>query len=1284
MPGAWILILFCYGLSTVAAQALLFREYLAGLDGRDMGVGLFFGAWLLWAALGTWIFRRAQRLRSRLAQAAELVLLACIPAFCLQYGLFVFLREAAGAESHAFATLWHILGCSLLVTAPGCLLTGFLLPLLCSRFARSDSLAVGRVCTWAGAGGVLGGLGVAGLLQLGLGTASIFLLLSVLLCGAVAWSVWTTPGQSRRGIARAIAASCLIVVLTALGLRADVALAKILRERQWDRLAPDRVLEGRFSTAKGEYLYGADNGRRIVTRNGRVYETIGDQAAAGKAAALALSQNTNAERVLVIGDGLSVCASFLKSANVKVVDWFVPDQQYVPCLLARLPEALGVSDSRLQYLAGDPRTTLAGRPDTYDIVVVNFPGAVSAALDPFLSFEFFEQVNRSLRSLGLFVLGIEGAESDAPGKPAYLGACVKNTLDAAFGQTILVPAGQRTFFLSAPAPYLQVSPIALQTRFSLLENAETILPPEELSSVYRPVRASEMLDSFDAAALPAELVITDRNAARYLGQLLQTAHDSGLPLIEPAQTLLRGGLLVVMACLGVLALVRIAYVLGTTPRRKQGFDPHNSETLCSDVLTVMGGSTLAAFATFIVLVYAYQRRFGTLHLHVGFLSAALMLGLAVGAAAVGGLLSSLRRAGSQPVYFVLCVLLILMGFHAVCLVGAGVWIERSLLTQHGVAVWILLTGFFTGGALAAGAKLFGLCDLNAELAAARLGSADHLGAALGAGLAAFVLIPLLGLGAALYVLAAFVLANLASTGAVYRQVARPGRRVAPHPVLTPAGYSLFAVTSCVVVSIHLLSYLEKSHAQAQATTVIGEWVEGRRVSAKTTTVAGTSKTYHEVRAGSRLTGYIFRSEDFTGTVYGYAGPMSVIAFADPNGTLIDFRITRSRETPRYISRIRGWMDSLKGKKVFGDNPMAGVNTVSGATLSSDAILRLLRNSGREFAVSVFGQHEAPQVTPQHWTERVNWPLACWGASAMIAVGAILHGRFWSRLVLLALTVGVAGFWLNKQFSTDHVIRLLSADGLLAGTLGGLCLLLGVPLLILLFGNLYCGYLCPFGALQELVSLIAPKRFKARLSLPAITLGRSLKYGVLFVLVVAFFTVGSKHLLEADPLTSAFDRQAWSGNLFASLGLILAILALLGSLFVTRLWCRYVCPTGAFLSLFNRAGWLARLLPAKKFGRCEFGLGGRDHADCIYCDRCRYTNPLVPTRDDVVAKTGPNAVSGVFLGGLLALALLTLSPLRKAPPAPPAPTPSEVRAAAEIESPTERPFRQQRQRRGRRR
>jgi hypothetical protein len=85
-------------------------------------------------------------------------------------------------------------------------------------------------------------------------------------------------------------------------------------------------------------------------------------------------------------------------------------------------------------------------------------------------------------------------------------------------------------------------------------------------------------------------------------------------------------------------------------------------------------------------------------------------------------------------------------------------------------------------------------------------------------------------------------------------------------------------------------------------------------------------------------------------------------------------------------------------------------------------------------------------------------------------------------------------------------------------------------------------------------------------------------------------------------------------------LVIAIMALIGSLFYTRFWCRYLCPAGAFLSLFNKVVILKRFLPPKRFAKCEFGLTARDHTDCIYCDRCRYRRQKTEDRrQNVVAQ-----------------------------------------------------------------
>ena len=107
-------------------------------------------------------------------------------------------------------------------------------------------------------------------------------------------------------------------------------------------------------------------------------------------------------------------------------------------------------------------------------------------------------------------------------------------------------------------------------------------------------------------------------------------------------------------------------------------------------------------------------------------------------------------------------------------------------------------------------------------------------------------------------------------------------------------------------------------------------------------------------------------------------------------------------------------------------------------------------------------------------------------------------------------------------------------------------------------------------------------------------------------------------------------------------------ALLGSLFYTRFWCRYLCPAGAFLSLLNHVRLLRRWVPSKWFGQCEFGLTASDHLDCLCCDRCRQAprSQISDLRSQKRAG-GPLLLAAVLVG--LFVAGVSLSEFRRAMP-----------------------------------
>tara|TARA_E500000305_G_scaffold72240_1_gene58207 strand:+ start:796 stop:3063 length:2268 start_codon:yes stop_codon:yes gene_type:complete len=193
--------------------------------------------------------------------------------------------------------------------------------------------------------------------------------------------------------------------------------------------------------------------------------------------------------------------------------------------------------------------------------------------------------------------------------------------------------------------------------------------------------------------------------------------------------------------------------------------------------------------------------------------------------------------------------------------------------------------------------------------------------------------------------------------------------------------------------------------------------------------------------------------------------------------------------------------------------------------------------------------------------------------------------FWFRICFLTVTLVFLGWYANAQLSVVNLMAL--TNSLVTGFTWEAFLL--DPLTFILWFSVaaslifwgrgaYCGWLCPFGALQELTNRIAKFFHVPQWTVPWGLHERlwALKYIIflgLFGTMLASLDQAEK-LAEVEPFKTAiilkFDR-AWP--------FVLYVLVLLGAgLFVERFYCRYLCPLGAALAIPARIrmfDWLKR-------------------------------------------------------------------------------------------------------------
>ena len=296
--------------------------------------------------------------------------------------------------------------------------------------------------------------------------------------------------------------------------------------------------------------------------------------------------------------------------------------------------------------------------------------------------------------------------------------------------------------------------------------------------------------------------------------------------------------------------------------------------------------------------------------------------------------------------------------------------------------------------------------------------------------------------------------------------------------------------------------------------------------------------------------------------------------------------------------------------------------------------RISRTLSADYALpaSLFTR-EAPEAGPG-WTDswRARWPeLAVILASFGVLVPVLLRqkglvaqerrfGAF--RLAFLGFTLLFVGWYAQAQLSIVTLIGLARA----ATQTHDLGFLLYDPPSLLIWGfalaslvvwgrGTFCGWLCPFGALQEFAALLArPLRIRQVTVPPRLDRAlRPVKYVLLAAILVAAATASplADQLAEAEPFKTAITLYFLRSLPFLAYALGLVVL----NLFVYKAFCRYLCPLGASLALLGRVrlfDWIPRRSecgsPCQLCKvRCRYGAiapsGRVDYAECFQCMDC---------------------------------------------------------------------------------
>ncbi|MCM1566138.1 MAG: 4Fe-4S binding protein [Dehalobacter sp.] len=336
-------------------------------------------------------------------------------------------------------------------------------------------------------------------------------------------------------------------------------------------------------------------------------------------------------------------------------------------------------------------------------------------------------------------------------------------------------------------------------------------------------------------------------------------------------------------------------------------------------------------------------------------------------------------------------------------------------------------------------------------------------------------------------------------------------------------------------------------------------------------IVGTIRAYKIDAAGKRYYAVC-------DSAVGYQSRIETMTILTDKGLVEKVIVTRHAETPVFFDRLysQKFFDQFKslslGEPIYlgGAYGYSGfldrrqtenfIDRVTGSTVSSHAVAEAV-NKGTLYIASQFFDKQWTNPYDIYQLNSKTLAMIVVFLVALIATFIKKISRF--RIWWLLIIIGVMGFFVKEFVTANNLFSIVTLQIPRLTNLGWYVIMVGSLGFVVLFGkNIYCTWVCPFGAAQEFLNKAAG--FKSLGISPQVT--RILKLAaptILWIAIMLGTWVGDYGTLDYQPFSAFFLFKAvWV------MWLMLPIFIFI-SLFINRFYCQFFCPVGFILNLLNR-------------------------------------------------------------------------------------------------------------------
>lgn len=423
---------FLLGTTSIMAQVILLREFMAVFSGNELVIGLVMANWMILTALGAWLGRFPLRFRSAFSVITTGVLLLSVLPFATAF-LINFLKNIVFPVG-ALIGVFQIFYASLLLLIPFCLLSGFLFTFIVKSFSSlRNQNETGMIYGLESVGSVAGGL-ISGLLFVSFLSSTESLLLLAILNGV---SLLLINLKKKSKWLMWLPLSISVTALLLLFFNPEKFIQSFVYPNQTIEVSKDSPYGNMVITRREKMV-------SVYTNNNLIFDSENFMVNE-ETVHFPMIQHPHPKSVLMISGDLVGEIAEIKKYKPTWIDC-VDDNRW---LLSLLGDTLNkLTNDTIKITASDPVRFIRKTTRKYDIAIMNLSGPSTMQSNRFYTLEFYALLKKRLTPDAVMSFGIQSLPNYLNQEAVNLNSSLFATLKAVFKNVIIIP-GEKNYFLAS-------------------------------------------------------------------------------------------------------------------------------------------------------------------------------------------------------------------------------------------------------------------------------------------------------------------------------------------------------------------------------------------------------------------------------------------------------------------------------------------------------------------------------------------------------------------------------------------------------------------------------------------------------------------------------------------------------------------------------------------------------------------------------------------------------------------------------------------------------------------